>query len=181
MTPRLIRRPRRSLLAAGAAAFGLSVALSGGVAIAADESVAIADFAFAPATVTITAGDTVTWTNADPVAHTATAVDSSWDTGEIAEGASASSTVNTPGTYAYLCTPHPTMTGTVVVEAAASGGGGAGAPHPTIPPTDAVVAPASGPAGAPDGWSSAAGLLLAGSLVAAAFVAGRRRLTGHSE
>lgn len=181
MTPRVIRRPRRSLLAAGAAAFGLSVALSGGVAIAADESVAIADFAFAPATVTITAGDTVTWTNADPVAHTATAVDSSWDTGEIAEGASASTTFNTPGTYAYLCTPHPTMTGTVVVEAAASGGGGGGAPNPTIPPTDAVVAPAPGPARAPDGWPSAAGLLLAGSLLAAAFVVGRRRLTGHSE
>lgn len=173
MTHRLVRRPRRSRLAAGAAALGLSLALSGGVAIAADESVAIAGFAFTPATVTITAGDSVTWTNSDPVAHTATATDGSWDTGDIVEGASASITFNTPGTYAYLCTPHPTMTGTVVVEAAAGGGGGGGGANPTIPPTDAALAPASGPE-ASGGLVAAIGALMVGGMLAASFVVARR-------
>ncbi len=165
------RRPRRPVIAAAAAALGLSLVLAGGVALAADESVQIADFAFAPATVTVTAGDTVTWTNADPVAHTATATDSSWDTGDIAEGASASITFNTPGTYSYLCTPHPTMTGTVVVEAAAGGGGGGGT-IPTIPPTDGVAAPASDAA---VGGPILPAVLLVGGLVGLTFVVGRRR------
>ncbi len=179
MTTLAVRRPRRSLVTAAACAIGLSLALAGGVALAADESVEVADFAFTPGTVTITAGDTVTWTNTDPVAHTATATDSSWDTGDIAEGASASITFDTPGTYAYLCTPHPTMTGTVVVEAAASGGGGGGGgANPTVPPTDSAVTP-SERVGVPGGLVAAVGVLLVGGILGATFVVGRRRPTGH--
>ena len=78
----------------------------------------IADFAFEPAELTITAGETVTWTNLDGVAHTATATDGSWDTGLLDEGESGSITFTTPGTYDYRCTPHPSMTGRIIVEAA---------------------------------------------------------------
>lgn len=84
----------------------------------ATHTVEIADFTFSPATITIQAGDTVTWTNADPVEHTATSTSGGWDTGLIAEGASASITFTEPGTYDYLCSPHPTMTGRIVVTAA---------------------------------------------------------------
>src|SRR3954471_10264766 len=82
-------------------------------------SVTIAGFAFSPASLTITAGTTVTWTNQDSATHTATADDGSWDTGNIAQGASGSVTFNTPGTFTYHCSIHPNMTGTITVTAAA--------------------------------------------------------------
>ena len=103
-------------------------------AAAADRSVAIEGFAFAPGTVTIRAGDTVTWTNRDGVGHTATG--DGWDTGIIEQDASASIRFDAPGTYAYICTPHPSMNGTVVVEAASSGGGGGSV---TPPPADTAA------------------------------------------
>ncbi len=78
-------------------------------------AVMIQDFAFSPASLQIAAGTTVTWTNGDSAAHTATADDGSWDTGSIDGGASASITFDTPGTYTYHCMFHPNMTATIVV------------------------------------------------------------------
>jgi plastocyanin len=83
--------------------------------VAEDQAVSIEGFAFVAPTLEITAGTTVTWTNNDTTAHTATASDGSFDTGNIDVGASASVTFDTPGTYAYVCTYHPNMTGTIVV------------------------------------------------------------------
>jgi YVTN family beta-propeller protein len=77
----------------------------------------IAGFAF-PDTITITAGQTVTWTNADPVPHTVTSDTGAWDSGEIASGKSFSMTFTKPGTYPYSCAIHPSMQGTVVVKSA---------------------------------------------------------------
>jgi plastocyanin len=65
--------------------------------------VTIADFQFTPATITIHAGDTVTWTNAGPSAHTATARDGSFDTGVLQRGQTASHAFTQPGTFAYFC------------------------------------------------------------------------------
>lgn len=86
-------------------------------------SVEISGFAFQPATVTIQVGDTVTWTNLDGAAHTAT------DTGPQAlfdgvmdNGESFSYTFTQAGTFNYFCTFHPQMTGTVIVQAASAGG-----------------------------------------------------------
>jgi LPXTG-motif cell wall-anchored protein len=90
---------------------------------AASGSVTIADFNFAPATITVNQGDTVTWVNNGPTAHTATASDGSFDTGLLQKGQSGSHTFDQAGTFAYICTPHPFMKGTVVVEAAQTGGG----------------------------------------------------------
>jgi Copper binding proteins, plastocyanin/azurin family len=82
----------------------------------------MADFSFSPATVTVTAGDTVTWTNSGPdEPHTATG--DGFDTGEVAVGSSASATFSQAGDFPYVCTLHPEMTGTVRVLAAAAGGG----------------------------------------------------------
>jgi amicyanin len=109
---------RRSLLAlAGASALLLPFGTP--MRAASTHQVAIVDFAFSPATLTITEGDTVTWTNSDAVAHTATG--SGFDSGLLDQGESYSLTFSAAGTYDYLCTPHPTMTGQVVVQAAAPG------------------------------------------------------------
>ena len=81
----------------------------------AEMAVAIEGFAFAPQSIEVTAGSTVTFTNNDGAAHTATADDGSFDTGSLAQGESASVTFDTPGTYTYTCAFHPGMTGTIVV------------------------------------------------------------------
>jgi len=82
-----------------------------------DTSVTISDFQFTPATITIHVGDTVTWTNHGPSAHTATANDGSFNTGVLQKGHSASHTFTTAGTFTYICQIHPFMHGTVVVLA----------------------------------------------------------------
>ena len=110
---------RRGALALLLAALILFVLGSIEMARAATHAVTIADFAFSPPMLTITAGDTVTWTNEDPVIHTATSATGAFDSGDLAQGASFSFTFTTPGTYAYVCTPHPDMTGQIVVQAAA--------------------------------------------------------------
>ncbi len=90
---------------------------------AGDPSDTISDFKFTPASITIHVGDTITWTNAGPTEHTATASNGSFDTGLLKKGQSASHTFTTAGTIAYICTIHPFMHGTVVVLANASSSG----------------------------------------------------------
>jgi plastocyanin len=87
---------------------------------AASAAVTISDFKFAPASVTVNVGDTVTWSNAGPSSHSATATGGSFDTGIFPEGESRSHTFEEAGTFSYICTPHPQMEGTVTVEAAAA-------------------------------------------------------------
>lgn len=86
---------------------------------AGDPGVTIADFSFTPAAITIHVGDTIQWLNNGPSAHTATADNGSFNTGVLKKGQSATVTFNRAGTYAYMCTIHPFMHGTVVVLAAA--------------------------------------------------------------
>jgi plastocyanin len=91
---------------------------------AASTTVSIKDFSFAPKSVTVNVGDTVTFSNQGPTNHTATANGGSFDTGDLDRGQSGSVTFRNAGTFAYHCEPHPFMTGTVRVVAASSGGGG---------------------------------------------------------
>ena len=79
--------------------------------------VSMKDFAFAPATVTIKAGTTVTFTNIGDIPHDATGMRlGDWTTGALAKGEKNTVTFNKPGTYYYICTPHPWMYGQVIVE-----------------------------------------------------------------
>jgi len=71
---------------------------------------------FNPKRIQIAAGTTVTWTNNDPLVHTVTADDGSWDSGPIEPGKSWSHTFTQPGEYALHCTPHPFMKAVVVVR-----------------------------------------------------------------
>jgi YVTN family beta-propeller protein len=83
---------------------------------AAAARVDIGKFAFAPATMTVKAGQAITFTNSDPVAHTSTSATGAWDSGDIAPGGSFTTTISQPGTYAYSCSIHPFMQATIVVQ-----------------------------------------------------------------
>lgn len=97
---------------AGAAALPLLVT----AARAATHQVSIQNFAFSPANLTISAGDTVVFTNNDSAPHTATADNGSFDTGRLSGGASAQLTFGSPGSYSYICSFHPNMKGTITVS-----------------------------------------------------------------
>jgi plastocyanin len=94
---------------------------------ASSTSVAMEDFLFSPASVTIHVGDIVTWHNSGKQPHTATADDGSFDTGTVVAGQSASHEFTRAGTFSYICTIHPNMKGTIrVLSASGSGGAGGG-------------------------------------------------------
>jgi amicyanin len=78
-------------------------------------AVSISDFKFNPATLTIPVGTTVTWTNQDEEPHTVAAKDGSFHSPGMDTHATYSFTFTTPGSYDYICSIHPFMTGTVVV------------------------------------------------------------------
>jgi nitrite reductase (NO-forming) len=84
-----------------------------------------ADTAYLPAEIRVEIGDTVTWINDDTVIHTVTSgtstgvvttADDLFGSGPMAPGDSFSHTFTEAGTFDYFCTPHPWMTGTVVVD-----------------------------------------------------------------
>ncbi len=76
----------------------------------------IQGMAFSPATITVTANTTITWTNKDAIAHTVTSTTALFDSGSINANGTYSHTFTTAGTYPYLCTIHPSMTASVVVN-----------------------------------------------------------------
>jgi plastocyanin len=86
-------------------------------------SVSIKNMAFNPGSVSVTTGATITWSNNDTTIHTVTADDGSFNSGNIAIGATYTKVFSTAGTFSYHCTIHPEMTGKVVVTTATSGGG----------------------------------------------------------
>lgn len=83
-------------------------------------AVAINNFAFDPPTMTVKTGTTVTWTNyQDGVPHIIASDTGSpmpFSSDSLSTGASYSFTFTKPGTYAYHCSIHPSMKGTVLVQ-----------------------------------------------------------------
>ncbi len=135
-------RPRAPVrLGLAGALVALVLALAVPTVLAASRAVSIQDFAFSPRTVEIRVGDTVRWTNRDSVAHSATARNGSFDTGLLSDGESGSVRFTAAGTYRYICTPHPDMTGTVVVRSAGTG---------IVPPNTATVSADAAPMAAAD-------------------------------
>ncbi len=116
------RLSRRWLVAAAGVALLVAGAAAGNRPAAADNAtVSINNFAFTPATVTVTAGSTISWTNNQSgVPHTVTADDGSFDSGRLSTGQTFSMTFSAAGTIAYHCSIHPTMHGTIVVTAASA-------------------------------------------------------------
>jgi len=81
-------------------------------------AVSIDNFTFNPQILRIKAGTTVTWTNKDDIPHAIAAVGKQFKSKVMDTDNSYSFTFTTPGSYAYFCSLHPHMTGTIVVEAA---------------------------------------------------------------
>lgn len=87
--------------------------------------------AFDPPVVTVAPGDTVTWTNEDPVPHTVSDDAATWDSGELPRGGSLAISFPETGRFTYSCRYHPTMTATVVVQGSAP----AESPIPDVRPS----------------------------------------------
>ena len=75
------------------------------------------NFSFSPATLTVTAGTTVTWTNHDDIPHNIVERDQKFKSKALDTDDSYSHTFAEPGTYEYFCGLHPKMVGKVIVEA----------------------------------------------------------------
>jgi plastocyanin len=100
-----------------------AILLGGGgaiLALAAGETreIAIDNYSFSPGAITVPVGTTVTWVNHDETPHTVAAGDNprSFRSEGLDTDDKFSFTFTKPGTYDYLCTVHPYMTGRIVVR-----------------------------------------------------------------
>ena len=95
-----------------------STSLAANLQQPATTEVKIDNFSFGPATLTVAAGTTVTWTNRDDIPHTvvSTADPKAFKSKVMDTDEKFSYTFAKPGTYPYFCSVHPKMTGTVVVQ-----------------------------------------------------------------
>ena len=75
--------------------------------------VAISGMQFSPATLTIKAGESVTWQHKDRMPHTV--VGEGFGSATMSGGNTFTHTFNAPGEYAYQCSLHPGMKGKIVV------------------------------------------------------------------
>ena len=108
------------------AAAALQVAVLAGVTVvtitparAADATVKIDNFTFAPQHFAVKIGTTVTWENEEDTPHTVASSTKLFRSNALDTGDRFSFTFTTPGVYQYFCSLHPHMIGTIVVEAAA--------------------------------------------------------------
>ena len=105
---------RRSAAMAGAAV--IIAALFGSEAFAESVTVAIANFTFTPAEVTVSAGTAVIFRNDDDIPHLVAASDGSFRSKALDTGDSYTFTFAKAGEYGYFCALHPHMVGKVVVK-----------------------------------------------------------------
>jgi plastocyanin len=77
---------------------------------------AASKWGYAPGTLRVQPGTWITWSNDGEDPHTVTAVDGSFDSGNLDPSQGFSWFFADPGTFAYLCTLHPWMTGKVIVD-----------------------------------------------------------------
>jgi plastocyanin len=133
-------------------------------------TVSMGDNFFAPQSISIPAGSAVEWTHNGALPHTTTSDTALWDSSLLKAGGTFSQLFDAPGTYAYTCSFHPEMVGTVVVEAAApaptEAPAPAGAPAapaapaaPGVAPDPAVALPEGGGPPLDEGWFQGAALL----------------------
>jgi plastocyanin len=83
--------------------------------LAADAQVKIANFTFDPPTLTVKAGTTVTWVNADDIPHVVSEKDGKFRSSALDTDEKFSQTFSTAGTVEYFCAIHPHMTGKIAV------------------------------------------------------------------
>jgi plastocyanin len=119
-----MRRSVSVLILAAVLAIGFVAMVEGrrGFALNAQEKVSLEvkvdNFSFTPATLTVAAGSTVTWTNRDDIPHTVVSTDDAkmFKSKVLDTDEKFSFTFSKPGTFAYFCSIHPKMTGKVIVQ-----------------------------------------------------------------
>lgn len=79
-------------------------------------TITMSDFAFSPRVDTVAVGGTVTWVNNGPSPHTSTSAAGGWDSGIVADEGSFPQVFATAGSFGYICSLHPQMTGTIVAR-----------------------------------------------------------------
>ena len=104
-------------LAHSAAALLMAAAMTATPAWADDMEVKIDNFTFNPQQITVKVGTTVTWTNNDDIPHLVVSQTPLFKSNALDTEDKFSFTFTTPGSYAYFCSLHPHMTGSIVVEA----------------------------------------------------------------
>jgi plastocyanin len=85
----------------------------------AGDSILIKSFAFNPPVLTVKTGTPVTWTNQDPAPHALVSdpgSPASFSSESLSTGSSYTFTFTQAGTYAYSCSIHPSMKGSVIVQ-----------------------------------------------------------------
>ena len=94
-----------------------STAAASGGGSSSGDTIMIKDFTFTPSDLTVAPGTKITVTNQDSAAHTVTAGDKSFDSGNVAGGQTVQITApSKPGSYPYICTYHQYMKGTLTVK-----------------------------------------------------------------
>jgi plastocyanin len=78
--------------------------------------ITIDNFSFSPATLTVSAGATVSWINHDDIPHTVVSEDKLFKSHALDTDDKFSFTCTKPGSYPYYCGIHPKMTGKIVVQ-----------------------------------------------------------------
>jgi plastocyanin len=80
--------------------------------------VKVDNFSFSPVTLTVAVGTTVTWTNHDDIPHTVISTDDprAFRSKVLDTDEKFTYTFTKAGSFAYFCSIHPKMTGTVVVK-----------------------------------------------------------------
>ncbi|MGW7531011.1 cupredoxin domain-containing protein [Amycolatopsis sp. NPDC054798] len=102
------------------------------------KAVEMSGYKFSPAALTISAGDTVTWTNHDTAPHNVVVTDGpeKFTSPTMQTGGTFSHTFTKAGTYSYYCSIHPDMKATVTVQGAAPPS------SPTAPPSSSTTSSA---------------------------------------
>lgn len=103
---------------------------------------------YSPRSLTVKPGTEVTWRNTGRAPHTVTARDNSFDSGIAKSGASFTRRFDAVGTFAYFCTLHPGMEGTILVSDTAAVA--AVAPLGAAGTSGQTVTPGSAPSNQPD-------------------------------
>jgi hypothetical protein len=122
-------------------------------ALAADQSVAIHDFRYAPTSVAVKPGETVTWRADGSYMHSVHFDGEATGIGTPSAKYTASRTFTAEGKFAYHCDVHATMHGVVYVNQT----GAVPPPPPTPTPTGGTGSPTPTPSSSPGGGGSAGG------------------------
>lgn len=102
-------------LAVASAVLGMVAAMQGPLRAEDVQRVKIDNFTFTPQDLTVKAGTTVTFENADDIPHLVVATDNSFHSKALDTGDTYAFTFTKPGDFPYFCGIHPHMQGKITV------------------------------------------------------------------